>query len=382
MTKALADRIRAIRKAPVWTIWEAACYFAGDYWGRYPARLARLEWPLTSKRTRVTDHRVLLGALESRTLLPGQDMRAPRSGALLFTESAVDLKGGTFYCSRFIPPEAPFAEVAFIAAFKPEEYLAALQSAPKPFREGLPPDYRLAALIEHSPLFNDEDLAAIEEWPEEDERKEAEALERDLFENWKRGLPEEASQAGFAARSPEAVAMSPEEKAERKRQKASGQLFSTWPPTPLEPERFPTLKAMAPEHRSSSASPEGMPQATQHTPSAPNAPRACDDEELTPGVTIGALRRVFDKESPRYRPELAAALWLFASFERYPVGDAPEDEQEPNERLTVKESASLRLNQWAEDNSLEFKKSERDRILKIVNWEKAPNKFKKTKTRE
>ena len=44
-----------------------------------------------------------------------------------------------------------------------------------------------------------------------------------------------------------------------------------------------------------------------------------DDYEIVPGVTVGHIRALFDQSGERYSPELAAAVFAWASFEKDPA---------------------------------------------------------------
>ena len=85
---------------------------------------------------------------------------------------------------------------------------------------------------------------------------------------------------------------------------------------------------------------------------------------IVDGLTVADIRALTDKNHPRYRNELHAALCVWASFERDTV---------PN-GITAKDAVSRRINDWAEDNDVTFKRSEIDRIAVVVNWDKDGNK--------
>lgn len=88
-----------------------------------------------------------------------------------------------------------------------------------------------------------------------------------------------------------------------------------------------------------------------------------DDYEIAPGVTVGHIRALFDQSGERYSPELAAAVFAWASFEKDPAVAAG---------WTVKEEIKNgRLPDWeGPPLSTEAKK----RIAIIVNWDKTPAK--------
>lgn len=85
---------------------------------------------------------------------------------------------------------------------------------------------------------------------------------------------------------------------------------------------------------------------------------------IAEGLTVADIQALTDKSTPRYRKELHAALCVWASFGRDPVPDG----------ITVKDAVSRRINDWAEDNDVTFKRSEIDRIAVVVNWNKDGNK--------
>ena len=93
-------------------------------------------------------------------------------------------------------------------------------------------------------------------------------------------------------------------------------------------------------------------------------PEVLNDQTIVDGLTVADVRAMLDKCNPRYRPELHAALCVWASFEHDPVSDG----------MTVKDDVKRRINDWAEDNDAVFKKSEIDRIAVVVNWDKNGNK--------
>ncbi len=88
-----------------------------------------------------------------------------------------------------------------------------------------------------------------------------------------------------------------------------------------------------------------------------------DDYEIAPGVTVGHIRALFDQSGERYSPELAAAVFAWASFEKDPAVAAG---------WTVKEEIKNgRLPDWeGPPLSTEAKK----RIAIVVNWDKTPAK--------
>jgi len=88
-----------------------------------------------------------------------------------------------------------------------------------------------------------------------------------------------------------------------------------------------------------------------------------DDYEIANGVTVGHIRALFDQSRERYSPELAAAVWAWASFE---------DCRDVAAGCTVKEEIKNgRLSDW---EGPEFSLAARDRIATIVNWNKTPAK--------
>lgn len=88
-----------------------------------------------------------------------------------------------------------------------------------------------------------------------------------------------------------------------------------------------------------------------------------DDYEIANGVTVGHIRALFDQSRERYSPELAAAVFAWASFEKDPAVAAG---------WTVKEEIKNgRLPDWeGPPLSTEAKK----RIAIVVNWDKTPAK--------
>ena len=90
-----------------------------------------------------------------------------------------------------------------------------------------------------------------------------------------------------------------------------------------------------------------------------------DDIQLISGVTVANIRALFDKDNPRYRPPLAAAVWLWCSFESkgVPVGMTPK--QEAKRRLGAEIPPAISTD-WTDKTDEE--------ILKMVNWQKKPKK--------
>ncbi len=80
----------------------------------------------------------------------------------------------------------------------------------------------------------------------------------------------------------------------------------------------------------------------------------------------GDLKAISNKENPRYRAELQAAVDLWLSFEAdpLPAGCSPKSE------------ITARLVDWQNDNHETFLDTPRDRITKMVNWDKDGNKQK------
>lgn len=85
-----------------------------------------------------------------------------------------------------------------------------------------------------------------------------------------------------------------------------------------------------------------------------------DSIEIVAGVTVGDVRKIFDKSGRRYRPQLAAAISVWCSFEREGV---PPD-------LTAKTEAGGRLTDWEIENS-KLGDNERKAVLQMVNWNKS-----------
>ena len=87
--------------------------------------------------------------------------------------------------------------------------------------------------------------------------------------------------------------------------------------------------------------------------------------EIIPGVTDDDIRALFDKNGKRYRPSLAAAVWLWCSFESkgVPVGMTPK--QEAERRLGAEIPSAI---------STDWTDKEEGEILKMVNWQKKPKK--------
>lgn len=90
-----------------------------------------------------------------------------------------------------------------------------------------------------------------------------------------------------------------------------------------------------------------------------------DDIQLMSGVTVANIRALFDEDNPHYRPPLAAAVWLWCSFESkgVPVGMTPK--QEAKRRLGAEIPPAISTD-WTDKADEE--------ILKMVNWRKKPKK--------
>ena len=80
----------------------------------------------------------------------------------------------------------------------------------------------------------------------------------------------------------------------------------------------------------------------------------------------GDLKAISNKENPRYRAELQAAVDLWLSFEVNPVpaGCSPKSE------------ITARLVDWQDESHETFLDAQKDRITKMVNWDKDGNKQK------
>lgn len=75
------------------------------------------------------------------------------------------------------------------------------------------------------------------------------------------------------------------------------------------------------------------------------------------------LAEIFNKDNPRYRPDLAAAVAVWLSYEIKGKDTAG----------TVKDDVIARLNDWSQGE--ELGESERKRIAVMVNWDKTGSKF-------
>lgn len=93
------------------------------------------------------------------------------------------------------------------------------------------------------------------------------------------------------------------------------------------------------------------------------------EQVILEGLAMADVLKLFDKNHPRYRPELQAAVELWASFESKPVPDG----------LTPMQEIKLRLADWEVEHDCEFLESERKRICVMVNWDKDGNKQKPKK---
>lgn len=92
--------------------------------------------------------------------------------------------------------------------------------------------------------------------------------------------------------------------------------------------------------------------------------QAPDDQMIVEGLTVANVRAMLDKNNPRYRKELHAAVMVWASFESKPEFKG----------LTAKDAVKRRLNDWTEKEDTTLQKSEYDRIAVMVNWDKDGNK--------
>lgn len=90
-----------------------------------------------------------------------------------------------------------------------------------------------------------------------------------------------------------------------------------------------------------------------------------DKVEIVSGVTVADIRALFDQNNLRYRPSLAAAVWLWCSFESKGVPAGMTPKQEAERRLGAEIPSEISTN-WTD--------KEEDEILKMVNWQKKPTK--------
>ena len=91
---------------------------------------------------------------------------------------------------------------------------------------------------------------------------------------------------------------------------------------------------------------------------------ATAEQEIIEGLTVADVLKLFDKNHPRYRPELRAAVELWTSFEAKPLPDGFSPMQE----------IRIRLADWEVEHNCELKESERTRVRVMANWDKNGNK--------
>lgn len=88
------------------------------------------------------------------------------------------------------------------------------------------------------------------------------------------------------------------------------------------------------------------------------------EQVILEGLSVADVLKLFDKNHPRYRSELRAAVELWASFEAKPLPDGFSPMQE----------IRIRLADWEVENNCELKESERTRVRVMANWDKNGNK--------
>lgn len=300
MSNTTAERIRAILSAEKFTPWEAACFFAGDYFGRIPARYPYTESATATLRAGTQWSgllRIAISTISDALHVAGEGPYT-QVGAVLCADERHKYLGqfkATDFCFYLAPTCDNPCEAAFYGArFNVDEYgqLFALARAFKG-REFI----SVSGLSTTSPVFNPEALAGLATAPEESVKALAEHIERDLFEEFWRTYPE----------SPESFSAS--EIAERERQKRKGLLFATWPPAPIEPERFPTLIALS-SPANAAPQPATVPNKEQSGESIPL------DTELAPGVTVRELAAMLNPDTDDFSRLLAFVIELKADLMR------------------------------------------------------------------
>lgn len=350
MSSTTAERIRAIKSASRWAPWEAACFFAGDYFGRIPSRHPYTEYATATLRQGAdwsNRLRMALATIHDALHIAGNGPYTQVGAVLCADERHVylgDFKAYDYTFQAFQHPEAPRTAALQRAMFERGKYAELFALARAYNGRELS---TVSALSETSPLFNDEALEGIGALPDEIAKRLAEEIERVLYDDFWAKYPSDPD------------AFSPQEIAERKRQKESGSLFSTWPPAPLERDRFPTLCGIVPGAMNAT---ETAPDAPTDTPVGEVIPLA---KEIAPGVTVRDVVEMLDPTAQNYSQLLAFAIEVRADIMRNPlprnrgVKDAIEKRAQKIYEQTNKPDA------WGKE---ELSTIQRTSLAYVLNW--------------
>lgn len=328
MTQRLADLVRNIRAMKRWRVGDAACYLAGDYWLLTPQDCEGFHRPPSVIDEFECDY-------DGVDYDDGPDKptayedRVGTCLAALLKAIPESLKEE----SRWSVPEHTAAIGGEVVDRFAGESPLDLRFKPESFRRHWLADPFTAKFVKTSPLFNDEQLEALEEESEKREKlRERNVLDgiRNMGGKPRRRAkhipapqPDPLEQSAPAA---ETAVPAPEE-----HKKQSGQrLHPVQGPAPRAEERDPLEE---------------------------------DDREIVPGTgaTVRTIQALFDPSHPRYSREFDVAMRLRLSFEKEPAPSRTKSlRRECQDRLSTKG--------WGLSDGLSEKACER--IITVVNWNK------------
>ncbi len=332
MTKKLADRVRSIRAMKRWRVGDAACYLAGDYWLLTPQDCEGFHRPPSVIDEFESDDD---GDDDGDDYAPGMPSAYEEKVGICLAALLKAIPESFQEESRWTVPAHTAAIGGEVIDRVVGESPLDLRFKPESFRRHWLADPYTEELVTASPLFNDEQLEALEE---EDEKRESlrERNVRDGIRNMG-GKP-------------------------RRRAK------NIPAPQPDPPEQSaPPEEHAAPKDESRDDAPAFEAPLAEAAP-APSAeerdPLEEDDREIVPGTgaTVRTIQALFDPSHPLYSRELDVAMRLRLSFEKEPA---------PSKTRTPKGACEDRLSakKWGLLGGGLSEKA-RERIVTVVNWNK------------
>lgn len=397
MTEVLAARVEALAGAEYWTPFEAAAYLAGDFWGRIPFRESywgAVRPSFSSPRPFLLRFQALAAALTQRLKTAFESPQgAPAAGVTLYQNP--DGTGQRWVDPYCLPNVADV--LACKARFPPSAYIDALRGATLNYGENNENTFFIDSVLCVSPFVDTALLERLATLSDAEERLLFEQQESTIFWEYRQ------------ARHGEDFATWDSETKEREQQSLSN-VITEWPPRPLQAQYFPALtnvlrtgnapashsvpqlpapleahltiemktasldtidSSAALEEKESAGGPElDNPQETDAL-EPPNTSAALEniersqpldldhltmDSKVAPGVYLRDLLALVDPNHPRYAPELARAVQVWASFEREPPSPT---------RLSTKAQIRSRLSKHGSVCDAEL-----NRLSIVANWVK------------
>lgn len=366
MTQKLADRVRSIRAMKRWRVGDAACYLAGDYWLLTPQDCEGFHRPPSVIDEFESDDD---GDDDGDDYAPGMPSAYEEKVGICLAALLKAIPESFQEESRWTVPAHTAAIGGEVVDRVVGESPLDLRFKPESFRRHWLADPYTEELVTASPLFNDEQLEALEE---ESEKREK-LRERNVLDGIRNmgGKPRRRAK-DIPAPQPDPLEQStpPEANATPENESRDDAPAFEAPlaeaaPAPSPEQSAPAAETAVPapeEHKTQSG--QRLPPVQGPAPRAEERdPLEEDDREIVPGTgaTVRTIQALFDPSHPLYSRELDVAMRLRLSFEKEPAPSRTKSlRRECQDRLSTK---GLGLSDGLSEKACE-------RIITVVNWNK------------